>query len=77
MDEKYTIRVLPAFVQDMQAIVLYISHELQNPEAAERLTFDIQRAIETRATSPLAFEPFHSKVGEISIFNTFPPFGLN
>ena len=62
MNEKaYTVRVMPAFVADMRAIRDYISFDLQNPEAAERLTADVRKAIEVRAEAPLAFEPYHSK----------------
>ena len=57
----YAVRVLPTFVTDMRAIRDYISFDLQSPEAAERLTADVRKAIETRAEAPLAFEPFHSR----------------
>ena len=60
-EKKYTVRVLPAFVTDMQAIRSYISFELQNPEAARRLVTDVRKAIEARAETPLAFEPYRSE----------------
>ena len=62
MDEKtYTIRVLPAFITEMQAIMHYISNDLRNPQAAERLMSEVRRAIEKRSKAPEAFEPYHSK----------------
>ena len=59
-DKKYQLRYLPLFEQDLIQTVRYISNELQNPDAAEKLLDDIERAILKRLDNPLAFEPFQS-----------------
>lgn len=48
MESKYILRYLPLFEEDLREIVFYISHKLKNPEAADRLLDDVERAIKKR-----------------------------
>ena len=59
-DNKYKIRILPLFEEDLNDAVDYISQKLKNPDAALRLIDSVQSAIEKRALQPEAFEPFRS-----------------
>lgn len=59
-DNKYKIRILPLFEEDLNDAVDYISQKLKNPDAALRLIDSVQSAIEKRVLQPEAFEPFHS-----------------
>lgn len=59
-DEKYRIRYLPLFEQDLVQTVSYITNVLKNPDAAEKLANDVEAAILERLHNPLAFEPYPS-----------------
>ena len=58
--EQYKLRFLPLFRQDLEEIVDYISVQLKNPAAANRLVDEVQGAIQKRSTCAESFEPFHS-----------------
>ena len=60
-NEKYKLRYLPLFEQDLIQTVSYITNVLKNTDAAEKLVNDIEDAIQERLEYPLAFEPFSSK----------------
>lgn len=60
-NEKYKLRYLPLFEQDLIQTVSYITNVLKNTDAAEKLLNDIEDAIQERLEYPLAFEPFPSK----------------
>lgn len=60
-NEKYKLRYLPLFEQDLIQTVSYITNVLKNTNAAEKLVNDVEDAIQERLESPLAFEPFPSK----------------
>ncbi len=60
MDKEFKLRFLPLFENDLNMIVDYISVQLQNPEAANRLIDDIEKAVYDRLENPLSFEPYHS-----------------
>lgn len=60
-NEKYKLRYLPLFEQDLIQTVSYITNALKNTDAAEKLVNDIEDAIQERLEYPLAFEPFPSK----------------
>ena len=60
-NEKYKLRYLPLFEQDLIQTVSYITNVLKNTDAAEKLVNDIEDAIQERLEYPLAFEPFPSK----------------
>lgn len=58
--KKYRLRYLPIFAEDLSEAVRYISHTLKNPNAAQKLADDTEKAILERLNSPLAFEPYQS-----------------
>lgn len=58
--EKYKLRFLPLFQQDLEEIVDYISVQLKSPAAAHRLVDEVQGAIRKRTACAESFEPFHS-----------------
>ena len=58
--KKYKLSVLPLFEEDLNEIVDYISTDLQNPSAADRLIDDIEFAINKRLEAPLSFAPYPS-----------------
>lgn len=60
-NEKYKLRYLPLFEQDLIQTVSYITNVLKNTDAAEKLVNDIEDAIQERLEYLLAFEPFPSK----------------
>ena len=60
-NEKYKLRYLPLFEQDLIQTISYITNVLKNTDAAEKLVNDTEDAIQERLEYPLAFEPFPSK----------------
>ncbi|MCI6673529.1 MAG: type II toxin-antitoxin system RelE/ParE family toxin [Spirochaetaceae bacterium] len=58
--KKYKLSFLPLFEQDLNEIVDYITANLQNPSAAERLVDDIEATVYKRLEAPLSFAPFRS-----------------
>lgn len=60
LDDKYSLRYIPMFINDLGEIVDYISIILHNSESAMKLVKKIENAIDERSHCPLAFEPFQS-----------------
>ena len=60
-NEKYKLRYLPLFEQDLIQTVSCITNVLKNTDAAEKLVNDVEDAIQERLEYPLDFEPFPSK----------------
>jgi len=60
MTKKYKLSFLPLFEEDLTEITDYISVNLHNLEAADRLVDDIEAEINKRMDAPLSFAPFHS-----------------
>ena len=58
--EMYKLRYLPLFENDLYEATSYIANVLNNPQAAERLLNETEKAISERLKMPLSFEPFHS-----------------
>ncbi len=58
--KKYKLRYLPLFEQDLNEAVMYIADVLNNPQAAEKLINEVEKAILERQKMPLSFEPYHS-----------------
>ena len=58
MGNKYTLTFLPLFEKDLNEIVDYITINLQNPIAANRLIDDVEKAILDRLPHAEAFEPY-------------------
>ncbi len=62
----YRLRFLPLFAEDLLEITTYITSNLQNPEAANRLVNEIEDAIDKRLENPLIFAPFNSRKPRIN-----------
>lgn len=60
LGDKFSLRYIPKFVEDLNEIVDYIIFKLHNPDSAMNLVKKIEEAIEERLNCPLAFEPFLS-----------------
>ena len=60
MEDRYTLRYLPLFEEDLTDIVNHIKYKLKNPSAADNLVTEVEKAIIKRSLSPLSFEPCHS-----------------
>lgn len=58
--KKYKLRYLPIFSADLTEAAMYISSMLHNPQAAERLVDDVERAIMERLDSPASYQPYRS-----------------
>ena len=59
-EERYKLRFLPLFADDLSEIVDYIALRLKNPIAADNLVDEVQTAIRERTACAEAFEPYHS-----------------
>ncbi len=57
---KFKLRYLPLFAEDLYNAASYISHRLDNPDAADRLVNEVEKAILERLEMPLSFEPYRS-----------------
>ena len=60
-NEKYQLRYLPIFFEDVKEIVLYIKNELSNEKAASDLIDAVESAILQRLPVCESFESYHSK----------------
>ncbi|MDR1796276.1 MAG: type II toxin-antitoxin system RelE/ParE family toxin [Clostridiales Family XIII bacterium] len=60
-DEKYTIRILPTYLADLQEIIYYIRDVLKNKTAAQNFLDKTAKAIEERAYNPFLFAPYSSR----------------
>lgn len=56
----YKLRYLPIFAEDLSEAVSYISGRLHNPQAAEKMLAEVEKAILERLEMPLSFEPYKS-----------------
>ena len=59
--DKYELRYLPRFHQDLKEHALYISQKLQNPDAAIGLIRAAEQAILERLPFAEAFEQYNSR----------------
>ena len=59
--DKYTLRYLPTFYNDLESHVMYISRVLKNDAAANELLNDVENAILERLQDAESFEPYHSR----------------
>ena len=57
---KYELRYLPLFYDDLRKIVLYIANDLRNPGAANRLLDSVEKAIKDRLPVAESFEQYKS-----------------
>ena len=60
LDDKYSLRYITAYEEDLNEIVDYIIYKLHNPNSAMKLINKIENAILERLNCPLSFEPFKS-----------------
>ena len=61
MKDKYELRYLPLFYEDLEQKMLYIAQELHNEQAAYDTLEAIETAILERRLMPEAFERYYSK----------------
>ncbi|MDD4096946.1 MAG: type II toxin-antitoxin system RelE/ParE family toxin [Oscillospiraceae bacterium] len=59
-ERKYRLVFLPLAEEDLTGIVIYISHQLQNPTGAMHVMDRIRDAIIKRSTAPESFQKFES-----------------
>lgn len=57
-NKTYEIRYLPTFVSQFNAILYYITYELNNKIAAENFYNEVIRQIEIRSNAPESYEVF-------------------
>lgn len=60
MENKYTIKYLPKFKQELRKILKYIKEDLENEKAALDLVNKVDKAIIKRSFNPTAFQEYHS-----------------
>ena len=60
MQDKYILRFLPKFYEDLDEIVFYICDVLNNKSAAERLLNSVEAAIMARLPIAESFEAYRS-----------------
>lgn len=56
---KYEINYLPTYIKDLNKTLNYITYNLQNIKAAERLLNNINEAIDKRRFNPQSFEKYN------------------
>ena len=57
---KYTLRYLPLFYEDLEEKIVYIAEKLHNVKAASDLMDQVEQAILRRQPVAESFEPYHS-----------------
>ena len=60
MADKYTLRYLPLFYNDLEEKIVYLSDVLLNPDAANDLIDAVEKAILDRLPDAESFEKYHS-----------------
>ena len=60
VNEKYKLRYLPLFYEDIEQKFVYIAEQLRNEKAANDLLDAVEDAIMERLPNAEAFEPYHS-----------------
>ena len=59
-NERYKLRYLPLFYEDLEQKVVYIAEDLGNPQAANELLDAVENAILERLPVAEAFEQYYS-----------------
>lgn len=59
-NNKYTLRYLPLFYEDLEEKIVYIAEKLHNVKAANDLLDEVEQAILERQPVAESFEPYHS-----------------
>ena len=57
---RYELSIFPLFEDELNEIVDYITYRLHNPQAAENLIDEVERAISERLDCAESFEPYRS-----------------
>ncbi|MDD4096943.1 MAG: type II toxin-antitoxin system RelE/ParE family toxin [Oscillospiraceae bacterium] len=65
---KYKIVFLPIAEEDLTGIVLYISHQLQNPSGAMNVFNRIRDAIIARSKAPESFQKYESTKDRVDTY---------
>ena len=60
-EQRYKLRYLPAFYEDLEQRIDYITEILKNTTAANKLLDDVEQAILARLPVAESFEQYHSK----------------
>ena len=60
LDDRFTLEYSPQFYEEISDAIRYITFKLRNPEAAQRLRDDAERAVLDRFDAPLAFAPYYN-----------------
>ena len=60
LGDRFTLEYSPQFYDEISDAVRYITFKLRNPEAAQRLRDDAERAILERLDAPLSFAPYYT-----------------
>ena len=60
LNDKYSLRYIPRYEEDLNEIVDYIVLKLHNPESAMKLIDKIENAILERLNCPVSFALFQS-----------------
>ena len=60
LGDRFILEYSPQFYDEIAESIRYITFKLRNPEAAQRLRNDAERAILDRIDSPLAFAPYYT-----------------
>jgi len=61
MTMKYKLRYRSTYDKDVAEVMHYIKNNLRNPAAARQLFEEMNKAIASRLSAPLSFEPYYSK----------------
>ena len=59
LGERFTLKYSPQFYEEISETVRYITFRLRNPDAAQRLIADTERAILNCLNAPLPFAPYY------------------
>lgn len=59
-NNRYSLRYLPKFYEELDETVTYIAEQLSNPQAANDLLDEVEAAILERLPVAESFEPYHS-----------------
>jgi toxin ParE1/3/4 len=59
-NNRYSLRYLPKFYEELDETVTYIAEQLSNPRAANDLLDEVETAILERLPVAESFEPYHS-----------------
>ena len=62
LSERFRLEATPLFGIELEHAINYIETQLGNPEAADKLQFDVEAAVRERLNSPTSFEKVSSRV---------------